>query len=381
MYGITLILTLAIMGGIIAFLGDRLGYKLGKKRLSIFGMRPRDTSTFMAVMGGILVAGITLGALSVVSSDVRTALFGMEKLKNQLESMYTEIKEKNSELASLQEQLEKNNAEIQEIIKERDKANQQLVLLSDAQKEAYAELDKYRAESQQLELARANLQAEIAGLERETKDLESGIIALREGNVAFRRGQVIYAGIIRAGQDEKETLQTINDFLSFANRAVANALGVEKQDVQLIFVSEPNFSQTVDLFLKNRGPMAVRLQASGNILIGEPVITEFNIYPNKLIYKQDSVIYSENVPAEIDKATAETILLAFLSRLNAQVVKEGVLADPLTGNVGNMDMPYMMEVMNKIRNTQGRFTITATAKNDISTLGPLQININIRDRS
>ena len=381
MYGITLILTLALMGGIIAFLGDRLGYKLGKKRLSIFGMRPRDTSTFMAVMGGIVAVGITLGALSVVSSDVRTALFGMEKLKIQLESMHAEIKDKNSELGSLQQQLEKSNAEIQEIVKERDKANQQLVLLSDAQKEAYAELDKYRAESQQLEIVRTQLQSEIAGLQQETKDLESGIIALREGKVAFRRGQVIYAGILRAGQGEKETLQTINDFLSFANRAVANALGIEKQDMQLIFVSEPNFSQTVAFFLKNKGPMAVRLQSSGNILMGEPVITEFSIYPNRLIYKKDSVIYSETVPADIDKATAEAILLTFLSRLNAKVVKEGVLADPLTGNVGNMDMPYMMEVMNRIRNTQGRFTLTATAKNDISTLGPLQINIDIRDRS
>lgn len=381
MYGVTLIITLAIMGGIIAFLGDRLGYKLGKKRLSVFGMRPRDTSTFMAVLGGMLVAGATLGALSVVSSDVRTALFGMEKLKTQLETMQTEVSSKNKELVSLQDKLKASNDEMQELTIERDKANRQLLLLTDAQKEAYAELDKYRAESEQLEAVREKLQAEITGLERETKDLESGIIALREGRVAFRRGQVIYAGIIRAGQDEKETLQTLNDFLSFANRAVADALGVEKKDMQLIFVTEPNFSQTVDLFLKNKGPMAVRLQSSGNILLGEPVLTEFNIYPNKLIYGKNDVIYRENVPASVDKATAEAILLAFLSRLNAKVVKDGLLPDPISGNVGNMDMPYMMEVMNKIRTTQGAFSITATAKNDISTLGPLQINIDIRSRS
>ncbi|MBQ1511635.1 MAG: DUF3084 domain-containing protein, partial [Selenomonadaceae bacterium] len=37
MYGVLLIVVLIITGGVIAFIGDRLGTKIGKKRLSIFG--------------------------------------------------------------------------------------------------------------------------------------------------------------------------------------------------------------------------------------------------------------------------------------------------------------------------------------------------------
>lgn len=37
--GITLILVLALMGGLIAYLGDKLGSKIGKKRLRLFGLR------------------------------------------------------------------------------------------------------------------------------------------------------------------------------------------------------------------------------------------------------------------------------------------------------------------------------------------------------
>ena len=33
MYGITLILVLAVVGGVIAFIGDRLGTRIGKRRL------------------------------------------------------------------------------------------------------------------------------------------------------------------------------------------------------------------------------------------------------------------------------------------------------------------------------------------------------------
>ncbi|MEG0970624.1 MAG: DUF3084 domain-containing protein, partial [Acidaminococcaceae bacterium] len=35
MFGYNLILMLAIVGGIIAFIGDKLGSKIGKKRLSV----------------------------------------------------------------------------------------------------------------------------------------------------------------------------------------------------------------------------------------------------------------------------------------------------------------------------------------------------------
>ena len=40
MFGIALIAVLAITGGIIAYIGDKLGTKVGKKKLTIFGLRP-----------------------------------------------------------------------------------------------------------------------------------------------------------------------------------------------------------------------------------------------------------------------------------------------------------------------------------------------------
>ncbi|MDU5915607.1 MAG: DUF3084 domain-containing protein, partial [Negativicoccus succinicivorans] len=38
--GILIFCVLAVMGGLIAFLGDKIGSKVGKKRISLFGMRP-----------------------------------------------------------------------------------------------------------------------------------------------------------------------------------------------------------------------------------------------------------------------------------------------------------------------------------------------------
>ena len=60
MFGAQLILIIAIMGGAIAFLGDKLGSKIGKKRLTIFGLRPHYTSILMTIITGIAVAAATM---------------------------------------------------------------------------------------------------------------------------------------------------------------------------------------------------------------------------------------------------------------------------------------------------------------------------------
>lgn len=84
MYGIVLVVTIALLGGVIAFLGDRIGMKVGKKRLSLCGLRPKYTSMIITVVTGVLIAGTTLLLLTLVSNDVRTALFRMKSLQTEL---------------------------------------------------------------------------------------------------------------------------------------------------------------------------------------------------------------------------------------------------------------------------------------------------------
>ncbi|MDU4576703.1 MAG: DUF3084 domain-containing protein, partial [Negativicoccus succinicivorans] len=82
--GILIFCVLAVMGGLIAFLGDKIGSKVGKKRISLFGMRPKHTSILVTVLTGIMIAAMTIGVLSALSENVRTALFGMEQLQGEL---------------------------------------------------------------------------------------------------------------------------------------------------------------------------------------------------------------------------------------------------------------------------------------------------------
>ena len=84
MFGIRLMFLLAVMGGLIAYIADKLGSKIGKKKLSVFGLRPHDTSVLLTVLSGVLISLFSVGILAISSESARTALFGMEKLQKEL---------------------------------------------------------------------------------------------------------------------------------------------------------------------------------------------------------------------------------------------------------------------------------------------------------
>ena len=52
MSGWLLILSLLVLGGVLSTLGDRLGSRVGKARLSLFNMRPRRTAVVITVLTG-----------------------------------------------------------------------------------------------------------------------------------------------------------------------------------------------------------------------------------------------------------------------------------------------------------------------------------------
>ena len=79
-----LILSLVFGSAALAVLGDSLGSKYGKKRISLFGLRPKHTSRLITAITGALIAAGILAVMSVLSQDVRTALFGMKILQQQM---------------------------------------------------------------------------------------------------------------------------------------------------------------------------------------------------------------------------------------------------------------------------------------------------------
>jgi len=87
-----------IVAGFVAYVGDRVGHQVGRRRLTLFGLRPKYTSTIVAVATGMLIAlAVTLIAL-LVSNEVRTAFFRLDQLNHEIDTLQAQALEQSSEL-------------------------------------------------------------------------------------------------------------------------------------------------------------------------------------------------------------------------------------------------------------------------------------------
>lgn len=82
--GIGIILFIAILAGVIAYIGDRVGHQVGRKRLTIFNIRPRYTSTIIAVGTGMVIALVITLIAIFASNQVATAFFRLNEINNEI---------------------------------------------------------------------------------------------------------------------------------------------------------------------------------------------------------------------------------------------------------------------------------------------------------
>ena len=84
MSGWLLILALLVLGGVLSTLGDRLGSRVGKARLSLFNLRPRKTAVVITALTGSLISAISLGLMLLVSNQLRVGLFELVQIQARL---------------------------------------------------------------------------------------------------------------------------------------------------------------------------------------------------------------------------------------------------------------------------------------------------------
>lgn len=426
LYGIALIVTLIVAGGAIAVIGDRLGSKIGKKRLSLFGLRPRHTSTLVTIVTGAMIVTLTFAILAAVSVNVRTALFGMEKLnqsmketqeklqaaqealaqstqerqeadkalaasKAEVEKSQQEaktLKLGNEQLRGEKDTLQQKNAGLQEenhslLTKNNDlgAANQ---ALGEKNASLGAENQSLNTENQSLGAANetlgkenATLSAENQTLETRTNELRQGIETLREGDIIFRAGEVIAAGVIEGHRPVDEVKADLEAIALRASRSVAERLGSPNAGDRLLIYS-PEYDMAVAEIAKSSGSMVVRIVAAGNLLRGEPVRTSLQLYKNNVIYQKGDFIVAQSYKMQGgSQEAAEETLMDFLQRVNAAASAKGILPDPIRGSVGTMEAQQFYDIVQAIEPIRGMILLSAYARERTDALGPLQINVRL----
>src|ERR671930_96539 len=102
---------LLAVSGLIAYVGDLLGRRMGKKRLTVFGLRPKHTAILSTIVTGVLIACVSLGVAFGLSPGVRLALTQGEALVAKNANLRRSIRARNHDLRQLPAELAKRQAQ------------------------------------------------------------------------------------------------------------------------------------------------------------------------------------------------------------------------------------------------------------------------------
>ena len=392
MFGIRLMFLLAVMGGLIAFIADKLGSKIGKKKLSVFGLRPHDTSVLLTVLSGILIALFSVGILAISSESARTALFGMEKLQKELFRLTSEkntaekeydkamnaLKEKNAAIADLDVKIREADAAKTAAEKNLLAANNSLNEVRGQYEATQGALVNAKSEVQSLTEARDKLNEEIKGLQEETDALQQGLAFMRGGQMMYRSGEVVFAGIIHTGTEEENRNQ-MSWLMGSANTAAMNRIGLDPSSkAEIVWAQREEYDRLLKLLGKAKGNnVLVRVRSLANTVVGQPVLCGLEVIPNKLVYKDGNKIHHKVIDMNDKKVTPDQAFMLFLQEINQISVKAGVMPDPMTGKVGNMNAVTMVDTVTKMQRMGGKIRLTAFADGDITTAGPVELRLKL----
>src|SRR5574337_1021557 len=99
--GALLIPVLIGLSGGIALVGNALGRGIGRRRLSLFGLRPRYTAQLVTVVTGMLITLLTLVVMLLISAQARLALFRLNELLQETHRLEAQIDRQQDRLKEL----------------------------------------------------------------------------------------------------------------------------------------------------------------------------------------------------------------------------------------------------------------------------------------
>ena len=345
MTGWLLILTLLVLGGVLSNLGDRLGSRVGKARLSLFRLRPRNTAVLITVLTGSLISAISLGLMLLVSERLRTGLFELDQLEERLAnsrrllaSSQLELNRAEQGKRDAQQRFEQAQARASKLrqglaplIAQRNRLEQERSRLNLEVRDRDAEIGRTEAELSQV-------RKRIAAGAQELKDLESNLIALRRGDVVITSGQILSSAKVALERPE-QAQQVITALLQQANiNAFRRVLPGQPPDRQILLVPRNDIAKLEELLAKP-GRWVVSILSAANVLRGERQVLAFpDLRPNRPVVKAGEVLASTTVEGDLtglDGINRRLNLL--LAAAYARAQRQGTLVEGLQFDAASLN--------------------------------------------
>lgn len=370
-----------LMGGVAAYWGDHVGMLVGRKRLTIMGLRPKHTSRVVAIGTGVLIVLFTLSTLLIVSNSVRQALFGMEELQTRVVELSAEV-----------HAFEEKRIELED-------RNLALTMRS----------QELEAETRMLELEKAGLSAEVRALEEQVSEAKHELsrareqLASLEQNLEFVRfvgaqswnlaqtlfeaefvvhvGDVVGAFVVDLTQGSEVAKESLQEGLLEAERALlargfapvsgGPVVRLDRSyslDGEVVtFSGDEVLDQAVATLMEwareGLQSVIVRLQAATNARVEDEVYVDFGFVIDQIIFRQGELLASQVFDPTLPKGRLLEEVMAFLQFEIGGIARANLL--PLDGDYGQVTLSEAYEAVDRIARFSSPVTMKVTAAKDV----------------
>ena len=221
LYIVSVVSLLVVLAGVIAYAGDVLGTTVGKRRLSLFGWRPKRTGQVVGVAVGILIMLTTLSILAVAFRGAAGVLLQAQRTSLELEGLRSEqlalqsdvktlrenLASAQAELASAEDALAASRAALGEAEADRDQALTQAINLTETTEDLTTEVNDLQAQAQRLRERNGMLEADNTALVEENSRLQQDSELLSGSNEELTGNMTALNDQVRGLEDQVADLQ------------------------------------------------------------------------------------------------------------------------------------------------------------------------------
>ncbi len=373
-----------VVSGLIAYIGDLVGRKMGRKRLTLFGLRPRHTAIIISVAMGMVIATLTLATTMLVDQRIRDSFFTpISGLKAELRVMQAQVATADAEIANTLAEAQRVRALFDAKTLELSRSDRQLQFSRGQRQRIQRELDKAQQElggvqrqlrGKQRELARISdrlsrtsqyllkrsqeflaLQTEEARLTQVRDDLQQQVSTLTErvqvlrefarGSFAplvFTSGQELVSGLLPAEAGTAACRTALKQLLAGAEKVVRQrSPEMDAKTPALLFVGG-DASHFVNLdeaeavtaltervaAMRSSVPVIVRLAPVNNVPVNGPALIAVQLVelePSTTVYQAGETIARMTFTVD-DQTRAADVLGRLVEELLTERVPEALRA-------------------------------------------------------
>ena len=170
--GFILVISILVLGGVIATVSDRLGTKVGKARLSLFKLRPRTTAVVVTMVTGTVLSGLTLGILFAASKPLRRGVFRIDEIQERLNQSRKDLTQTSDEKERVETELEKARTSLNAALAQLNQINSSLEQANSQATETETKLQQTQSQLQQTQTRLDELQSQLSQIDEAKNQTE-----------------------------------------------------------------------------------------------------------------------------------------------------------------------------------------------------------------